>query len=137
MPRLSADFRISLKRRGGKTHRIELVRNPLNQRFWVRRNGKQSPKLPVVTARPSSTVQGAGGREQGVGGGRWAVGSGRWAVGGGQWAVDSGWWAVGGGQSTVASEGTKEQGTEREAGSRGQGRVGREQPLECQLPDFS
>ncbi len=42
MPRLPADFRIRLKRRGGKTHRIELVRNPFNQRFWVRRNGKHS-----------------------------------------------------------------------------------------------
>ena len=50
MPRLPADFRISLKRRGGKTHRIELVRNPFNQRFWVRRNGKQSLKLPEATA---------------------------------------------------------------------------------------
>ena len=50
MPRLPADFRISLKRRGGKTHRIELVRNPFNQRFWVRRNGKQSSKLPEATA---------------------------------------------------------------------------------------
>ena len=50
MPRLPADFRISLKRRGGKTQRIELVRNPFNQRFWVRRNGKQSLKLPEATA---------------------------------------------------------------------------------------
>ena len=50
VPRLPADFRISLKCRGGKTHRIELVRNPFNQRFWVRRNGKQSIKLPEATA---------------------------------------------------------------------------------------
>ncbi len=50
MPRLPADFRISLKRRGSKTHRIELVRNRFNQRFWVRRNGKQSAKLPEATA---------------------------------------------------------------------------------------
>ena len=50
MPRLPADFRISLKRRGGKTHRIELVRNPFSQRFWVRRNGKQLEKLPEATA---------------------------------------------------------------------------------------
>jgi len=50
VPRLPADFRISLKRRGGKTHRIELVRNPFNQRFWIRRNGKQSLKLPEATA---------------------------------------------------------------------------------------
>jgi len=47
---LPADFRISLKRRGGKTHRIELVRIPFNQRFWVRRNGKQSLKFPEATA---------------------------------------------------------------------------------------
>ena len=50
MSRLPADFRISLKRRGGKTHRIELVRNPFHQRFWVRRNGKQSLVLPEATA---------------------------------------------------------------------------------------
>jgi hypothetical protein len=50
VPRLPADFRISLKRRGGKTHRIELVRNPFNQRLWARRNGKQSLKLPEATA---------------------------------------------------------------------------------------
>ena len=50
MPRLPADFRISLKRSGGRTHRIELVRNSFNQRFWVRTNGKQSAKLPEATA---------------------------------------------------------------------------------------
>lgn len=49
MPRLPADFRISLKRRGGRTYRIELVRNPFNQRFWVRKNGKQSLKLPEAS----------------------------------------------------------------------------------------
>ena len=45
MPRLPADIRISLKRRGGKTDRIELVRNPFKQRFWVRRNGRRSARL--------------------------------------------------------------------------------------------
>jgi len=50
MPRLPADIRISLKRRGGKTCRIELVRNPFKQRFWVRRDGKQSAKMPEATA---------------------------------------------------------------------------------------
>ena len=29
---------------------MELVRNPFNQRFWVRTNGKQSLKLPEATA---------------------------------------------------------------------------------------
>ena len=50
MPRLPADFRISLKRRGGKTYRIELVRNPFNQRFWVRKNVsvRESP-VPMAT----------------------------------------------------------------------------------------
>ena len=50
MPRLPADIRISLKRRGGKTCRIELVRNPFKQRFWVRRDGRQSAKMPEATA---------------------------------------------------------------------------------------
>ena len=50
MPRLPADIRISLKRRGGRTHRIELVRNSFKQRFWVRRDGKQSARLPEATA---------------------------------------------------------------------------------------
>jgi hypothetical protein len=50
MPRLPADIRISLKRRGGKTHRIELIRQPLRDRFWVRRDGKRSLKLPQATA---------------------------------------------------------------------------------------
>jgi hypothetical protein len=50
MPRLPADFRISLKKRGGPTHRIELVRQAGGQRFWVRRNGKRSMKLPQGTA---------------------------------------------------------------------------------------
>ena len=33
MPRKPADLRISLKRRGGKTHRIELVRQLGQKRF--------------------------------------------------------------------------------------------------------
>ena len=31
MPRLAADIRISLKVRGGKTHRIELIRQPVGR----------------------------------------------------------------------------------------------------------
>ena len=50
MPRLPADFRISLKRRGGKTTRVELVRQTFGQRFWVRRDGKRSEKVPEATA---------------------------------------------------------------------------------------
>jgi hypothetical protein len=50
MPRSPADIRISLKRRGGKTHRIELIRNPFSRRFWIRRNGKRSTKMPQATA---------------------------------------------------------------------------------------
>jgi hypothetical protein len=41
MPRLTADIRISLKKRGGATHRIELVRQPV---------GKRSTKVPEATA---------------------------------------------------------------------------------------
>jgi hypothetical protein len=50
MPRLPADIRISLKKRGGRTHRIELIRQPLGKRYWIRRDGKDSTKLPDATA---------------------------------------------------------------------------------------
>ena len=50
MPRLPADIRISLKKRGGRTHRIELVRQPVGRRYWVRRDGKYSTKVPEATA---------------------------------------------------------------------------------------
>jgi hypothetical protein len=50
MPRLPADIRISLKKRGGRTHRIELVRQPVGKRYWIRRDGKESAKLPEATA---------------------------------------------------------------------------------------
>ena len=50
MPRLPADIRISLKKRRGRTHRIELIRQPLGKRYWIRRDGKDSTKLPDATA---------------------------------------------------------------------------------------
>jgi hypothetical protein len=50
MPRLTADIRISLKKRGGPTHRIELIRQPVGKRFWIRHNGKPSTKVPEGTA---------------------------------------------------------------------------------------
>ena len=50
MPRLPADIRISLKKRGGPTHRIELIRQPVGKRCWIRRDGKDSTKLPEATA---------------------------------------------------------------------------------------
>jgi len=50
MPRRPADLRISIKKRGGKTHRIELIRQPFGQKFWVRRDGKLSQTLPEATA---------------------------------------------------------------------------------------
>jgi hypothetical protein len=50
VPRLPADIRISLKKRGGPTHRIELVRQPVGRRYWVRRDGKYSTKMPEATA---------------------------------------------------------------------------------------
>ena len=50
MPRLSAEIRISLKKRGGPTHRIELIRQPVGKRYWIRRDGKDSIKLPEATA---------------------------------------------------------------------------------------
>ena len=50
MPRLPAEIRISLKKRGGPTHRIELIRQPVGKRYWIRRDGKGSTKLPEATA---------------------------------------------------------------------------------------
>ena len=50
VPRLPADIRISLKKRGGKTYRIELIRQPTGRRFWVRKDGKHSSKVPEATA---------------------------------------------------------------------------------------
>jgi hypothetical protein len=47
---IRADIRISLKRRGGRTHRIELARQPVGRRYWVRRDGKYSTKMPEATA---------------------------------------------------------------------------------------
>ena len=50
MPRLRADILISLKKRGGPTHRIELIRQPVGKRYWIRRDGRDSTKLPEATA---------------------------------------------------------------------------------------
>ena len=50
MSRLKADVRISLKKRGGPTHRIELIRQPVGRKFWVRRDGKRSAQVPEATA---------------------------------------------------------------------------------------
>jgi hypothetical protein len=50
MPRVEADVCITLKRRGMKTHRIELIRLPVGRRFRVRTDGKLSSKLPEATA---------------------------------------------------------------------------------------
>ena len=50
MPRPPASIRISLKARGGPTHRIELVRIPFTRRFRIRRNGTKSNKLSEGTA---------------------------------------------------------------------------------------
>ena len=50
MPRLEADIRISLKKRGDHTYRIELIRQPIRRRYWVRRDGKYSTKVREATA---------------------------------------------------------------------------------------
>ena len=50
MPRLTADIRISLKKRRRPTHRIELVRQPVAKRYWIRRNGEHSSKVPEASA---------------------------------------------------------------------------------------
>jgi hypothetical protein len=50
MPRLPADIRISLKKRGGRTHRIELIRQRVGKGYWIRRDGTDCAKLPEATA---------------------------------------------------------------------------------------
>ena len=50
MSRPPASIRISLKERGGPTHRIELLKIPFTRRFRIRRNGAKSTKLPEGTA---------------------------------------------------------------------------------------
>lgn len=50
MPRLEADYRISLKvYKTGITHKIELINMPNCKRYFVRYNGKNSTKFPTGT----------------------------------------------------------------------------------------
>ena len=39
-----------LEKRGGPTHRIELIPQTGGKRYWIRRNGKPSTKVPEATA---------------------------------------------------------------------------------------
>jgi hypothetical protein len=48
--RRQADIRISLKKRGGATYRIGLIRQPAGKRYWVRHDGKYSTEIPEATA---------------------------------------------------------------------------------------
>lgn len=58
MPRKPADFRISLKKRGGPTRRIELVRQASARgRFVVRKDGRISQELPEANARHRSLIR--------------------------------------------------------------------------------
>ena len=50
MPRLPAHIRISLKKRGGRAYRIELIRQPAGPRYWFRRNEKMSQQVPEARA---------------------------------------------------------------------------------------
>ncbi len=47
---MPADIRISLKRRGGKTHRVEVIQIPMTKRFWIRRDGRKSTRMSEATA---------------------------------------------------------------------------------------
>ena len=55
MPRMPADIRISLKERGGPTQRSELVRQPVGKRYWTRRDGKDSAKVPEASWRAAAS----------------------------------------------------------------------------------
>ena len=46
MPRLPSDIRISLKERGGRTHRIELIRQPVGRPHWGSQPGPGLEWLP-------------------------------------------------------------------------------------------
>lgn len=50
MSRMVAEWRISIKRRGKKCHKIELIPHAVGKRFLVRTNGKNSRRLPSATA---------------------------------------------------------------------------------------
>jgi hypothetical protein len=50
MPQLPADIRISLKEHSGPTHGIELIRQPVAERHWTGRDGKNSAEVPKATA---------------------------------------------------------------------------------------
>lgn len=47
--RLVADVRISVKVRGGKCHRLELIKQPMAKRYWLRFDGRNSRKMPEST----------------------------------------------------------------------------------------
>jgi hypothetical protein len=50
VPRLQAGIRTSLKKRGETTQRIELVRQPMERRYWFCRGGRYSAKVPNAAA---------------------------------------------------------------------------------------
>lgn len=49
MPTTKADIRISVRRKDGATRKIELVRLPFVDKYWVRLDGVKSKKLEVTT----------------------------------------------------------------------------------------
>lgn len=49
MPRLKSDVRISIKLKG-KLIKLELIKQPVGKKFWLRVDGKNSTRLPEATA---------------------------------------------------------------------------------------
>lgn len=56
MPRPKADIRISIKIRGRPTRKLELIRQPIGHKYWIRVDGRPSGKLPHGT--PSEIADG-------------------------------------------------------------------------------
>lgn len=47
--RLRSDIRISVRVGKGKTKRLELIRMPAGEKYWLRVNGKNSKRFEVTT----------------------------------------------------------------------------------------
>lgn len=50
MPRPQAHIRSSVRFQGKSTRTLELIRQPIGSRYWVRLDGKRSARLPEAIA---------------------------------------------------------------------------------------
>ena len=47
--RLQSDFRVSVKHKDGRVQKIELIRQPIGKKFWIRVGGKNTEDRKGVT----------------------------------------------------------------------------------------